>query len=55
MPNSSMPAVVHYALRKGAVELRGVPVPTKLEDDEILLRTRAVGVCGSDIHQSRNT
>ena len=54
MSNSTMPAVVHYALRKGAVELREVPVPTNLEDDEILLRTRAVGVCGSDIHQSRN-
>jgi alcohol dehydrogenase/L-iditol 2-dehydrogenase len=37
------------------VELREVPVPTNLEDDEILLRTRAVGVCGSDIHQSQNT
>ena len=52
--STSMPAVVHYALRNGAVEIREVPVPTNLEDDEILLRTRAVGVCGSDIHQSRN-
>jgi len=55
MATATMPAVVHYELRKGAVELREVPVPTTIEDDEVLLRTRAVGVCGSDIHQSRNT
>jgi alcohol dehydrogenase/L-iditol 2-dehydrogenase len=50
-----MPAVVQYALRKGAVELREVPVPASIEDDEVLLHTRAVGVCGSDIHQYHNT
>ena len=55
MANALMPALVHYALERGAVEIREVPVPGNLEDDEVLLRTRAVGVCGSDIHQSRNT
>jgi L-iditol 2-dehydrogenase len=51
----SMAAVVHYELRSGAVELREVPVPTDLADDEVLLETGAVGVCGSDIHQYHNT
>ncbi len=50
-----MPAVVHYALREGAVELREVPTPAELLDDEVLLQTRAVGVCGSEIHQYHNT
>lgn len=50
-----MSAVVHYALREGAVELREVPRPADLADDEVLLETRAVGVCGSEIHQYHNT
>jgi len=49
-----MPAVVHYALEPGAVELRQVPVPAPGEG-EVLLRVRAVGVCGSDVHQYHNT
>ncbi len=55
MAISTMPAVVHYALREGAVELREVPTPAELLDDEVLLQTRAVGVCGSEIHQYHNT
>ncbi len=50
-----MTAVVHYALREGAVELREVPRPAGPADDEVQLATRAVGVCGSEIHQYRNT
>ncbi len=50
-----MQAVVHYALEAGAVELREVPRPADLADDEVLLVTRAVGVCGSEIHQFHNT
>jgi alcohol dehydrogenase/L-iditol 2-dehydrogenase len=50
-----MAAVVQYALKAGAVELRDVPVPDELADDEVLLRTRAVCVCGSDIHQYHNS
>lgn len=55
MEKSFMAAVVHYALVPGAVELREVARPTELADDEVLLATRAVGVCGSEIHQYRNT
>ncbi len=55
MAKSSMAAVVHYALREGAVELREVPAPTQLADDEVLLQPRAVGVCGSEVHQYQNT
>jgi len=49
-----MPAVVHYALRAGAVELREVPLPAPGPGKE-LLRVRGVSVCGSDIHQYHNT
>ena len=51
---SSMPAVVHYAVRAGGVELREVPVPAPGER-EVLLRVAAVGVCGSDVHTFHNT
>ncbi len=50
-----MTAVVHYALREGAVELREVPRPAAPADDEVILASRAVGVCGSDVHQFHNT
>jgi alcohol dehydrogenase/L-iditol 2-dehydrogenase len=49
-----MPAVVHFALRAGAVELRDVPVPTP-GPGEVLLRVRGVSVCGSDVHQYHNS
>jgi len=55
MAESSMAAVVHFALREGAVELRELPTPAELADDEVLLETRGVGVCGSEIHQYHNT
>jgi L-iditol 2-dehydrogenase len=48
------PAVVHFALQPGAVELREVAVPD-IEEDEVLLQVGAVSVCGSDVHQARNT
>jgi len=47
-------AVVHYALEPGAVELREMPVPD-IGDDEVLLQVGGVSVCGSEIHQVRNT
>jgi L-iditol 2-dehydrogenase len=50
-----MAAVVHYALKRGAVELREVPIPDGLAEDEVLLQSEAVGVCGSEIHQYHNT
>jgi alcohol dehydrogenase/L-iditol 2-dehydrogenase len=49
-----MPALVHYALEAGAVELREVAVPD-VNDDEALLAVGAVSVCGSDVHQAWNT
>jgi L-iditol 2-dehydrogenase len=50
----NMSAVVHYALEPGAVELREIAVP-EIADDQVLLRVGAVSVCGSDVHQARNT
>lgn len=55
MAKDTMEAVVHYALQKGAVELREVPCPSDPGDDEIILASRAVGVCGSEVHQYHNT
>ncbi len=49
-----MPAVVHYALEPGAVELREIAVPD-IDDDQVLLAVGAVSVCGSDVHQAHNT
>jgi len=34
----------------GKIELRDVPEPGPLKDDEVLLRIKRIGVCGSDIH-----
>ena len=50
-----MQAVVQYALQPHAVELREVEKPGELGADEVLLASRAVGVCGSDVHQYHNT
>lgn len=55
MAARSMEAVVHYALEMGAVELREWPRPEELADDEVLLKTGAIGVCGSEVHQYHNT
>ncbi|MBA2603788.1 MAG: zinc-binding dehydrogenase [Acidobacteria bacterium] len=54
MPTATQPAIVHYALRPHAVELREVPVP-EVREGEVLLQVGGVSVCGSDIHQSHNT
>ncbi len=50
-----MQAVVQYALKPMGVELRQVEPPGSLADDEVLLATRAVGICGSEVHQYHNT
>jgi len=47
-------AVVQYALKPLAVELREVGVP-EIGDSDVLLRVGAVSVCGSDVHQAHNT
>lgn len=33
-----------------ALEIRDVPAPRLVRDDDVLVRSRAVGVCGSDLH-----
>ncbi|QGJ72072.1 Zn-dependent alcohol dehydrogenase [Planctomycetales bacterium 10988] len=43
-------AVVNYADKPGAVELREVPRP-RISEEEVLLEVGSVGVCGSDLHQ----
>src|ERR1044071_5269852 len=45
-----MQAVVNIERKPYAVELRDKPVP-EFGPDEVLLRVRGVGVCGSDLHQ----
>jgi L-iditol 2-dehydrogenase len=34
----------------GKIEIREVPAPRITEEDDVLVRSRAVGVCGSDLH-----
>ena len=34
----------------GIIEYRDVPEPGKLNDHEVLLKIRKIGICGSDIH-----
>ena len=46
----NMPAVVNYGSEPGSVELREVPIP-KIGETDVLLEVRAVGICGSDVHQ----
>ncbi len=45
-----MEAVVNYGSEPGSVEMRDVPVP-EIGEEDVLLEVRAVGVCGSDVHQ----
>jgi len=33
-----------------AIEVREAPMPRIVRDDDVLIRSRAVGVCGSDLH-----
>ena len=48
--NSSMPAVVNFAAAPHSVETRELPIP-EIGPEDVLLAVRAVGVCGSDLHQ----
>ena len=45
-----MQGVVNYGPEPLSVELCDVPVPS-IGDEDVLLEVRAVGVCGSDLHQ----
>ena len=38
----------------GKVEVRDVPMPRPVRDDEVLVKMGAVGICGSDIHYYRD-
>ena len=49
MPNL-MPALVNYGPEPYNVELREIPVP-EIGESDVVLKVKAVGVCGSDIHQ----
>ncbi len=49
----SQPAVVHYALKERAVELREIPSPQPVRGNA-LVRIAAVGICGTDVHQYLN-
>jgi L-iditol 2-dehydrogenase len=44
-----MRALCKMALGKGNVELRDIPIP-KPALDEVLIRVKAAGICGSDLH-----
>jgi len=37
-------------LSPGVIEYREVPEPGELKDNEILLRIKKIGICGSDVH-----
>src|SRR5947209_14113935 len=50
----TMTALVNFAPEPGSVELREMPVPVP-NRGEVLLRVRAVGTCGSDLHQYHGT
>ena len=55
MTAGTMAAVVHYELREGGVELREVPPPPDPGEGEVVLRSEAIGVCGSEVHQYHNS
>lgn len=49
-----MKALVKFSMEDGALEIRNVADPT-LQLGNVLISTRAVGVCGSDLHMWRNS
>ncbi|MDA8292031.1 MAG: zinc-binding dehydrogenase [Actinomycetota bacterium] len=48
--SGTMQAVVNYAASPRSVELREVSIP-EIGEEDVLVSVRAVGVCGSDVHQ----
>src|SRR5512142_656735 len=49
----TMKAVVKYADKSGATEVRNVPVP-QIGKTDVLVQVAYVGVCGTDPHLHRN-
>jgi alcohol dehydrogenase/L-iditol 2-dehydrogenase len=49
-----MTGLVNFAKKAYSVELRDIPVP-EIGEEEVLLAVKAVGICGSDIHQYEGT
>jgi L-iditol 2-dehydrogenase len=49
-----MQALVKYGYEDRQIEVRDVPAPPEINDDQVLLRVETVGVCGSDIHLWHN-
>ncbi len=47
---TTMPAVLNFAPAAGSVELRELEIP-EIGDSDVLLQVKAVGICGSDLHQ----
>lgn len=47
---SHSPGVVNFSKTPFSVELRDIPRPS-ISSGEVLVRVKAVGVCGSDLHQ----
>ena len=45
-----MKALVKTAKGDGNLEIRDLPKPQLKQDDDVLIRVLAAGVCGTDIH-----
>jgi L-iditol 2-dehydrogenase len=42
-------------VREREIEVREVPLPELRNDDEVLIRVQAVGICGSEVHAFKGT
>ena len=51
---NSMTGLVNFAEEPHSAELRELPVP-QTNEEEVLVAVKAVGICGSDIHQYEGT
>ena len=44
-----MKAIVRTSLEPGCMEIQERPIP-EIAEDEVLIKVKAVGVCGTDLH-----
>jgi L-iditol 2-dehydrogenase len=51
---NAMTGLVNFAKEAHSAELRELPVP-EINEEEVLVSVRAVGICGSDLHQYEGT